>query len=82
MHERDAEGRDLATVNGFLDRATGLPIMSAVAESAVPEQRTDLDECIGNRIGRDMRESEDLQPGGIDNPSATGVRGQQVKRGL
>ena len=79
MHERDAERGDFTALDSLLHCATGFTIVPAVAESAMPEQGTDLDEGIGDGLRRDMRESEYFQSGGIDDPALARVHRQRVE---
>ena len=46
------------------------------------EQRADLDERFRDRLGRDMREAEHLEPRRVDDPAAAVALGQRVERGL
>ena len=82
LHERDAMRGDLARVDRLPHGATGLAIVAAIAKAAVAQQRTDLDERLRDRLGRDVREAEHLEPGRIDDPAAAVALGQRIERGL
>ena len=49
---------DLAGIHGRPHGTAGLAIVPAVAKAAMAEQRTDLDERVGDRLGRDVREAQ------------------------
>ena len=55
--------RDNATVHRRLNRASGLSIVTAVAEAAMSEQRAQFDERFGDRAWIEVREPEGLHAG-------------------
>ena len=73
--------RHLARVDGLPHGAARLPIVAAIAEAAVAQQRPDLDECLLDRLRRDMREAEHLEAGRIDDPTPAVALGQRIQRG-
>ena len=54
---------DLARVDRLPHGAAGFPIVAAITEPAMAQQRPDLDECLLDRLRRDMRETEHLEAG-------------------
>ena len=60
--------RDRAAFDCRLHRASRLPVVAAIPEATLPEQRPDLDERPLDRMRRQVREAERLHSRRVDDP--------------
>ncbi len=58
MQQRDAMRRHIARGDRRRHRATRLGIVTAIAKAALPEERPQFDECLRDRLGREVRKAE------------------------
>ena len=82
LQQRDAMRGYRAVLHRLPDRAVGLAVMAAIAETAMTEQRSKLDECLGDSFRIDVREAEHLEARRVDDPPAAVTLGHGTPRQL
>src|SRR5438046_2206551 len=80
MQQRKPERLHFTTRDGVPHGATRFLIVTTIAEAAFADEWAELDESVYEHIGREVRETERLHPGRVNDPCPFAEGGKGIER--